>query len=546
MNLQNNSFTGTLDPLVCNISNVRADCGVTTLLPDDSFGSIIVSSTTTRSNKTSFTNNNSNSTEHASQVQLPEITCSCCSECCNDVTGCPYDTGYMACERDRDAFTPEFCTCMSEIKYPYPTFDYFDPCNNRNDDDVYVYDVDDYTGIRYNKTVLTCNVPYLKYCNSNKEDCTFRDYGRIYSDVDSTWIGEQKHYYYYDEASIYYGMSVDYSENYVSSRCAVFVNGIPCDFCDFLTCQDGHSTITVQCSATTTTAAAGIDEDRVAAVVPPASYHGCLDSEGDPNIGILQVLLPVYDSENYLAYNPEYCEFAIEFFGNTGRYNCTCPEEESGLTLRCLRNTCSYCYSTNSNSTTEDNNNVEESNEYNEYDCFVTTEIYNFQKDTMDVISDGYEYQYFPSPPPIQNVQNTTSTFGSSAINATTTTNPSPPPLVTFLRDYVTGACTVLINEEQCERCELTFCESDGSSKYQINCENIIEYPYAFDGCYNETVAAAAAADNSSTAMDGNAKTSEATTSSSSSSPPAVGILKMFETWPECTPYSVLNLVFRF
>ena len=522
LNLQNNSFTGTLDPLVCNVSNVRADCGVA-MLPDheDSYG--IVSNTTTSS-----ISGYNNSTE---QVSLPEITCNCCSECCDDITGCPYDTGYKACERDREAFTPEFCTCMSEIDYPYPTFDYLDPCNNRYDDDEYDYDDVDYTSSGYSKTVLACNVPHLKYCSSDKEDCTFRYYGRIYSDLDSTWIGEQKHYYYYDTSSKYYGMYVDYSENYVSSRCAVFVNGVPCDFCDFLTCQDGHSTITVQCSGTSP----GIDDDYDGGVaVPASSYHGCLDNEGDPNIGILQVLLPVYDSGNYLIYNPGYCAFAVEFFGSTGRHKCTC--DESGLNLRCLRHTCKYCYSQNSDNvtSTEDNNN-------NEYDCFATTEIYNFQEDQRETVSDGYEYQYLPSTmQPLQNVTttnvSTTSAVIGSTINAATTTSSSPPPKVTFLRDYVTGTCTVHINEERCESCELTICENgDGSSKYQINCENIIEYPNSFDGCYNATAAAAAAADNSTAIMDGN----ETNEYSSPSSPPDVGILKMFETWPECTPYSM-------
>ena len=85
---------------------------------------------------------NSRSTNENGQLSVfAEITCSCCTECCDDISGCPYSTGELACQRDLSAETfPDIsCGC-------------FDP---QSDKEGYPHSVLSHVTLSYHASIIT-------------------------------------------------------------------------------------------------------------------------------------------------------------------------------------------------------------------------------------------------------------------------------------------------------------------------------------------------------------------------------------------------------
>ena len=259
LRIQNTSLIGDLDELMCNSTRsenweISADCG---------------------------------------GVQ-PEVTCTtCCSQCCDDINGCPFETGRGACERDRSRFDPRFCSCVP----------------HESTEEWYV---------------LTCNLTFAQYCNEAKQDCATYSYGYTYGEDGITQESLESFEYVSGE---YTGQAVDFEETYVTSssqrfNCQVDVNGQACNGCSKVACDDGLLTYDIKC--------ANVQDNLL--------FHGCRDYTS----GLLQVFHNSYDQRNWVWYNPGFCNWILpNLESDLESYSCQCSGD--GLFMQCEEVECSRC-----------------------------------------------------------------------------------------------------------------------------------------------------------------------------------------------------------
>ena len=247
--IQNNSITGNLDALVCDndvfFDSFSADCGA-----DDS--------------------------------SSPEVTCTCCHECCNDMSGCPFDDGLEACNRDHSVWHSDWTPCECERDFDFDGIDFSLSCFNQG----------------------------RKCCNTEASDCAFLTDGYRYTEE-----GEQKRYWERYEYFMgeHEGRSVVYDE-IVGEGCTVAVDGQPCLSCVYLECFDGSSSVQVICD--------NVEEGM--------RFEGCSESAD----GVLQILHKDFNLGNCPIHNPGFCSGLISYQEREAPgYSCSCSDD--GLTFSC-------------------------------------------------------------------------------------------------------------------------------------------------------------------------------------------------------------------
>ena len=232
MTLHNNSFTGDIDPLVCNHTNLpfaTADCG----------------------------------TEGADGPV--EVKCTCCAECCDDISGgCPnFSVDNISCEYVRDLKLEEnpflTCECSNGTELLLPRL------------------IDDTRTTATRGTTMICQfAPLFQFCNEELNDCAFFELGREYDDR-GNFIGDWRRYEYISgkHAGDVVTFVLD-ADNY----CGVEVNGDTCNSCSAVKCPDFFGTWEVRCDN----------------VKEGSAFLGCSDaSSPDPTrSGSLQVLHPQF------------------------------------------------------------------------------------------------------------------------------------------------------------------------------------------------------------------------------------------------------------
>ena len=428
----------------------------------------------------------------------PEVSCNCCRECCNDITGCPYDTGLTACEREVKTFEVLNCECSLV-----------------NDEELVDNNEGGNGGDAYRATCT--GVQFCQYCDEDSEECALRSSGWYYDGVgtlESDWTR-----YEYITGS-HKGRSVTLKGSADQSTCEVIVDDIyPCRYCRRIFCTDGYETIEVACEN-----------------VPDGGfYSGCKTNAETDTFGVIQALHPQYELEYCQIYHPGYCSFLKDYLENNPdvfneEYETSCQCNEPGLEVACQHDGCLFCHR-NSNSTTSSSTNVTDydssiMSSHEEDYCYLFGITFIIQEGTDKIVGLVQNYLLFPSPIfPDASVTTTTTTTTNATTNMTssmgnvtdveaTTTpildNETTPVLLTYKSDRVDNTCIVEVNGVVCTTCNFTTCEHDGSNKVMVDCENtILGIGAKYDRCKNET------------------------------GPGLLGPFTQGDEFPPCTPYNV-------
>ena len=298
--IQNNSVTGDLDAIFCREENtqnvVSSDC-------DD---------------------------------PNPEVTCGCCTECCNDDWGCPYDSGLEACSRDLDSWLYQFYDCSCEPNTEIENVDYSMVCDaTRNP---------------------------ISLCNPEGNDCAISSEGNHYSangEVISFW---QQYKYL---SGKHKDKVIKYDATSPAS-CEVSVDGERCQQCYTTLCLDDSTKLVVDCG--------NIEED--------AYFNGCASPDSD---GLLRILYYWFDNaRNFLPHPPGICSFTKQSLELTESPFLECNCSEDGILLTCQPD-CQYCILTLN----------EESLESHEH-CYVYEIAAHSSSDDTDE-AETHNYQYVSS-----------------------------------------------------------------------------------------------------------------------------------------------------
>ena len=371
VNLHNNSFTGNLDPLICNettgilASVATADCG---LYADPDYPYFVA-----------------------------EVNCTCCTECCDDISGCPYfDTEAPSCELAR-SLTLEANPFIS--------------CNCTSDMDLLLSPSD--SGAATGTTMLCEFAPLFQYCNSDLTDCAFGSFAREYDDS-GIYLGEWKRYEYY--SGKYSGEVVTFIESINDLQCEVDVNGVGCSSCLRAQCPDFHDTWEVRCD--------NVEEGL--------AFLGCsAETTTNPSSsGQLQTLNPQF---NLMLYNPGYCARNIQGVEAENRgFSCGCSDD--GLLFYCEQQACNYCYDgiiSNDNKTAADDQML----------CFTYDESYYY-------VFGDISYHTVVTNHHINRLPHSADEDSSNH-------------LVTLVQSLVDLTCAVFISGEECISCENVLCGDD-------------------------------------------------------------------------------------
>ena len=391
--IYNNSFTGDLNALVCDTTtglkytqaagfNVKADCaGVN-----------------------------------------PELDCSCCNECCDDLTGCPSDTVEGICEYYASSSNNIYpgvsrCECVS--------------ASSRQNDAGNDAPFDDNGTGSYE---MKCNMtPWCRYC-SDDSDCAIQTNGYVYDEFGEQ-ISEWRRFEYLP-GSNYEGRVVTLTFD-KTNTCKVYVDGNVCNDCSVVLCFDAFQTLQVDCEN----------------ISGGASFSSCSTTLDSLNrFGVLQVLHQNFEYDyswtdgNICKVNHEgFCEVlgaAIEnhSFRDDG-YVCEC--NESGLALSCLQEECIYCL-----------DGVEGE------DCFFVGLRFFFQEGSF--VSLGYVLDYI---------------FLTSEDTINT---------LVFYSILDDGTCSISAGNDECTSCNNVVCPGDdafASPKLQFDCENVFGEGAKYDPC---------------------------------------------------------------
>ena len=403
VHIQNNSFVGDLDPLVCHIPNIdaRADC----LVQDDS----------------------GSDSMNASTGLSPEIACTCCRQCCNDVTGCSPYTGLEACLIQREIFGGSAnCNCT--------------PVVNTSDQ---VFGASERPDIHYE---MSCSLPFCKHCDAFDDNCAFLTWGRFY-DRNGNNLGDFQRYKYF--SGVYKDREV--LTTTINPYCEVQVDGGVCNGCWHVRCPDGYSTVQVQCENVQPRQPRWVGDGGL-------EYDGCFSQElpaanTSSSVGELQVLLTQYDECK--PYTPGYCQQLKEYIQIIS-HGTSCHCSDDGLHLTCQQGACKYCfYDDFASKNTSYHLYIGTNSAEDNADCFVDTTIFELAEETWEYVWVTSHYQYI-----------------SSLSNST---NDKVGSIVTISTATFDESCVAMINGEGCRSCTRILCSSsDEELKLQVDCGNLM------------------------------------------------------------------------
>ena len=390
----------------------------------------------------------------------PELVCTCCAECCQDELGCPFDTPLESCLRLREQLLGDpYCDCVAIGGDSL--------IEGRSNPDVEYF-------------ALTCLAPFYQVCSEDRTTCALLGYGYLFDDfgeIDSQFF---QHEYI---RGVHEGRVVRSLVSFSNTKCEVMMDGQLCSVCRIVFCLDGYYTKEVRCN--------NVEEG--------ASFNGCISFDDNfESFGALQVLDPQYDGSNFIIYNAGYCQVLAPFM-ESGAFReeevAICRCDDSGLGMPCTVQNCVYCLGG-------------EDEQLPRY-CYLFRFASHFLEFTSDVEKVVIDYLVIPSFSSANNITSDT----------TNTNMTADAILISYEQSQIDDSCTVSIDGERCNSCNLTVCPgtggvSDDSKKFQVNCENLLGTDAKFDRCKNET---------------------------------GPGILRLItEERPQCSPYNVTTSPYQY
>ena len=459
IDIHGNDFVGDINPIFCNETllfltflEVTADCG-SGLSEDDASAS--------------------------------ELDCDCCERCCNDDTGCPHETGKMACAMRADVSSE--CEC-----FPIASADEIllrdkvghvrrlsaEDGEDADDEGAYAAACD---------VTRHCQICGIGDNDSNVDrlGCVLHTYGEIFNANGAT--NDWKRYEYLP-GSLYEGNVVTIQKNNARRpECQVAINGRVCPVCTMVSCFDGTQAWNVLCDNI-------LVEDIAGNVEEGANFHGCESPTTQEDLadlfGVLQVLHYSYniDVSRHTMYNcknvhyPGLCDTYRGWFTEDGIYDCDC--NESGFDLPCRLKNCLFCLDL----LTE---------EQEEETCFIYGEKRLFKEGYNFDVAQVYEYYVYSSvsetnnedtPPSVISANADSSSSGNNTIYGIT--------LVSYTHMDSDGTCMVSVDGQLCASCNknvscgtATLDGTDSSRSgvlgdaLYVNCENVLSEGAIYDEC---------------------------------------------------------------
>ena len=375
----------------------------------------------------------------------PEISCDCCSICCDDLTGCKEeDIGNQTCEAEAESYNSlaagvEICECreagnetggiihsvLSGSAFP-----------SDKDEDIR----DGNTG----GTVVSCHNTFM--CNicgkDDDQDCVSQWDGYTFDEQ-----GIRNSYferYAYVPGSLYEGRVV--ALVFDVEGCHVSVDGIICNHCLEITCPDRYNTIQVACDN----------------IPDTPSFDGCHDTSQSTS-SVLQVFQESYkyDARHFAPTckhpnHKSFCNLASE---QTETYcdgvDCYC--DESGLIGTCVQKDCKFCLEIDSYLPSSNNaNDVDD--EQNQV-CFSILEKSIYEEGNI-IYYERAELHFY--------------ILDNEVIPT------SSPQLIIFSHQLTDGSCAVSIDGETCTSCITTTTTSPQTASGNITTATTGDDPSVF------------------------------------------------------------------